>query len=181
MGQGSRSACLHSPHGAELNILCEICLIDVQSTGRNPELGKTSLAFRWPCGKQSACQCRSCGFIPWGGKIPWRRKWQSTPVSLSGEFHGWRSLVGYSPRDCKRAGHDLATENKVHGGQIGILLPDLKGLLPPHPLSPDTDSPPPAIELSPCLAPLSYSHLPVQAKTQKRRCERLGIVQAKGI
>ena len=25
------------------------------------------------------------------------RKWQPTPVVLSGEFHGWRSLMGYSP------------------------------------------------------------------------------------
>ena len=27
----------------------------------------------------------------------WRRKWQPTPVLLPGKFHGWRSLVGYSP------------------------------------------------------------------------------------
>ena len=27
----------------------------------------------------------------------WRRKWQSTPVFLPGKFHGWISLVGYSP------------------------------------------------------------------------------------
>ena len=27
----------------------------------------------------------------------WRRKWQPTPVFLSGESHGQRSLVGYSP------------------------------------------------------------------------------------
>ena len=25
----------------------------------------------------------------------WRRKWQPTPVLLSGKSHGWRSLVGY--------------------------------------------------------------------------------------
>ena len=37
------------------------------------------------------------GFDPWGGKIPWRRKWQPTPVLLPGKFHGLRSLVGYSP------------------------------------------------------------------------------------
>ena len=30
-------------------------------------------------------------------KIPWRRKWQPTPVLLLGKFHGLRSLVGYSP------------------------------------------------------------------------------------
>ena len=29
--------------------------------------------------------------------IPWRRKWQPTPVHLPRKFHGWRSLVGYSP------------------------------------------------------------------------------------
>ena len=28
------------------------------------------------------------------GKIPWRRKWQPTPVFLPGEFHGQRSLAG---------------------------------------------------------------------------------------
>ena len=27
----------------------------------------------------------------------WRREWQPTPVSLPGESHGQRSLVGYSP------------------------------------------------------------------------------------
>ena len=36
-------------------------------------------------------------FDPWVGKIPWRRKWQSTPVLLPGKSHGQRSLVGYSP------------------------------------------------------------------------------------
>ena len=35
--------------------------------------------------------CLRCGrpwFDPWVRKIPWRRKWQSTPVFLPGEFHG---------------------------------------------------------------------------------------------
>ena len=36
-------------------------------------------------------------FDPWVGKIPWRRKWQPTPVFLLGEFHEQRSLAGYSP------------------------------------------------------------------------------------
>ena len=30
------------------------------------------------------------------GKIPWRRKWQPTPVFLLGKSHGQRSLAGYS-------------------------------------------------------------------------------------
>ena len=29
----------------------------------------------------------------------WRRKWQPTPVFLSGKPHGWRSLVDYSCRE----------------------------------------------------------------------------------
>ena len=36
-------------------------------------------------------------FDPRVGKIPWRRRWQPTPVSLPGEVHGQRSLAGYSP------------------------------------------------------------------------------------
>ena len=35
-------------------------------------------------------------FNPWVGKIPWRRKWQPTPVFSPGKSHGRRSLVGYS-------------------------------------------------------------------------------------
>ena len=29
--------------------------------------------------------------------LPWRRKWQPTPVFLPGKVHGQRSLVGCSP------------------------------------------------------------------------------------
>ena len=36
-------------------------------------------------------------FDSWVGKIPWRRKWQPSPVFLPGESQGQRSLVGYSP------------------------------------------------------------------------------------
>ena len=43
------------------------------------------------------------------GKIPWRREWLLTPVIFPGEFHGQRSLVGYSPWSHKRAGHDWVT------------------------------------------------------------------------
>ena len=42
-------------------------------------------------------------FDPWVGKLPWRRKWQPTPVFLPGEFHGQRSLAGYSPWCCKES------------------------------------------------------------------------------
>ena len=44
--------------------------------------------------KEPACQCRR-------HKIPGRRKWQPTPVFLSGGSRGQRSLVGYGPWGCK--------------------------------------------------------------------------------
>ena len=39
-------------------------------------------------GKVNCLQCRRPGFNPWVPEIPWRRKWQPTPV-------------GYSPWGCK--------------------------------------------------------------------------------
>ena len=55
---------------------------------------------RWHSGKEFTCQCgryKRCCFDPWVRKIPWRGKWQPTPVFLPGESHRQRSLVGYSP------------------------------------------------------------------------------------
>ena len=54
-------------------------------------------------GKESAYQCRRCGFDPWVRKIPWRREWQPTPVFLPEESYGPSSLAGYSPRDRKES------------------------------------------------------------------------------
>ena len=39
----------------------------------------------------------------WVGKIPGGREWQPTPIFLHGEFHGQRSLMGYSPRGHKES------------------------------------------------------------------------------
>ena len=52
---------------------------------------------RWCSGKESTWQYRRWRFDPWVRKIPWRRKWQLTPVFLPGKFHGQMSLVGCSP------------------------------------------------------------------------------------
>ena len=53
--------------------------------------------LRWLSGKESACQCRRHRLNPCVGKIPQRRKWQPTPVSVPEKFHGQKSLAGYSP------------------------------------------------------------------------------------
>ena len=71
---------------------------------------------RWRSGRESACQCRRHGFDPWVGKIPWRRKWQPTPIFLPGKSHRQRSLVGYNPWGWRRVGHNLATKQQQHKG-----------------------------------------------------------------
>ena len=48
---------------------------------------------------EPACQYRRPkrhGFCPRVRRIPWRRKWQATPVFWPGESHGLRSLAGSS-------------------------------------------------------------------------------------
>ena len=50
---------------------------------------------------QICLQCGGPGFDPWVGKIPWRR--ELTPVALPEEFHGLRSLAGYSPQGHKES------------------------------------------------------------------------------
>ena len=61
--------------------------------------------------KNLPCQCRRhrLGFDPWVGKIPWRRKWQPTPVFLPEEFHGQRSLAACSPWGHKESDKTEAT------------------------------------------------------------------------
>ena len=53
--------------------------------------------------KSTSANVGNAGLILGGGKTPWRRKWQPTPVFLTGKFHGQRSLVGYSPRGRKES------------------------------------------------------------------------------
>ena len=67
---------------------------------------------RHPSGKESTCQYRRFRFDPWTGKIPWRRKWQPTPVFLPGKSHEQRSMVGYSPWGRKRVRYNLLTEQQ---------------------------------------------------------------------
>ena len=66
-------------------------------------------------------QYRRPGFNPWVGKIPWRRKWQPTPVCLPGEFLEQRKLVGYSPW-----GHNESDRTEWHTFTLTFKIrPDL--------------------------------------------------------
>ena len=55
-------------------------------------------------GKEPNCPCsrgKRHEFVPWSRKLPWRREWLPTPVFLPGEYHGQRSLMGYSSQVAK--------------------------------------------------------------------------------
>ena len=72
----------------------------VRNTDCWPHPGVSDLLDGFPnvsSGEKSSCLCRRLMFDPLVEKIPWRRKWQPTPVFLLGKSHGQRSLVGYSP------------------------------------------------------------------------------------
>ena len=62
-------------------------------------------------------QSRRCRFDPWVWKMPWRRKWQPTPVFFPGKSHRQRSLEGYSLWGRKRVRHYLATNNSTRKAQ----------------------------------------------------------------
>ena len=55
---------------------------------------------RWLSGNESTCQS---GFDPWVRKIPWRGKWQPSPVFSPGKSHGQRRLAVSSPWGCKES------------------------------------------------------------------------------
>ena len=67
-------------------------------------------------------------FNPWVRSIPWKREWQPTPVILPGEFHGQRSLAGYSQWGHKESGTTCPARGKskvtsiVGGGGSAHLL-----------------------------------------------------------
>ena len=67
---------------------------------------------RWLSGKEFTCNAGDVGLIPGSGRFPWKRKWQPTPVFLSGKSHGKKSLAGYSPCGHKKSRQDLATKQQ---------------------------------------------------------------------
>ena len=87
-------------------------------------------------GSRICLQCRRPGFDPWVGKIPWRRKWQSTPVFLPGDpmdrgawqIHGIHVVA-------KSVGHDLATKQQqttaLRKVLAGSAVPRVRGLETP--------------------------------------------------
>ena len=100
-----RQTLYHLSHQGILHTKCHImksqwlCLLFFRSYAG-------TLLPRWLSGKKSACQSKKCRrhpLDPWVGKIPWRRKWQSTTIFLPRKSCGQRSLMGYSPQSRKES------------------------------------------------------------------------------
>ena len=68
-------------------------------------------------------QCRRLGFNPWFRKIPRRRKGQPSPEFLPGEFHGQRSLLGFSPWSHRESD---TTEQLTHEHILPIYIRPLR-------------------------------------------------------
>ena len=76
---------------------------------------------QWLSRKEPSCQQRKCSRIrrynPWVGKIPWRRKWQTAPISCLEKSHGQRNMGAivqvWSGPGHKRVRNDLATKQQT--------------------------------------------------------------------
>ena len=64
----------------------------------------------------NAGRCRRRWFNPWVRKIPWKRKWQPTPVFLLSKSHVQRNLAGYSPQSLKEL--DTIERLSTHSQEI---------------------------------------------------------------
>ena len=72
--------------------LDQMDLIEIYRTSHTkPTLSSVSY------GKESSRNAGDLFLITWVGNIPWRRKWQPTPIFLPGESHEQKSLESYSP------------------------------------------------------------------------------------
>ena len=77
------------------------------------------------CWSLMAPMVKQCGrprFVSWVGKVPWKRKWQSTPALLPGKSHGWRSLIGYSPWGRKESD----TTERLHFSSVIVVSNSLR-------------------------------------------------------
>ena len=90
---------LYKPAEAEVQALVEYtCSVALHSS-----IETTNIITGFPGGSvvKNLLQCRRCRFDHRVRKIPWERKWQSTPALPLGKSLAQRSLVGYSPWGCK--------------------------------------------------------------------------------
>ena len=88
---------------------------------QSPHLWASPVTEQWRIQLQCG-RLRRHRFGSWVGKIPWRRAWQPTLVSLLGKSHGQRSLAGYSSWNWKESDTTEASEHVVRNGVLNIFF-----------------------------------------------------------
>ena len=71
--------------------------------------------------------------------MPWRRKWQPTPVFVPGEPHGQRSLAGCSPRGGQESD---VTKHALHRAEVSLEMIRSHGRRPALPHGTHCPAPP---------------------------------------
>ena len=112
------------PPSPWVSLLClpsvHVCLCDWISFYKD-----TSCTEVFPGGsvvKNLPANAGDLGSIPELERLPWRRKWQLTPVFLPGEFHEQRSLADVSQWGQKWGRHNLVTQKQQVIPQLTWLL-----------------------------------------------------------
>ena len=109
--RSGRKVLLQECRGAQYTICCRE--VKEERSGLSKSQQKGGLLW-WLSRKESAINlCFR--------KIPWRRKWQPTPVFLPRKTHGQGSLVGYSPWDCKESDTTQRLNTNQAKGSMNVL------------------------------------------------------------
>ena len=92
------------------------------SVGKRMEIGRMIMQADTECTRRASqvaqwqkipLPSRRLGLHPWVGKIPWRRKWQPTPVFLPGKSHGQRSQLTKVHRVTKEMASTEGLNNNI--------------------------------------------------------------------
>ena len=90
-------------------------LVVITNSAKGREIYISPWCPRWHSGKESPCQCRKhrrLGFNPWVRKIPWRRKWQPTPIFLAWKISWTEEPGGLQSMGSQRVSYDWTTEHR---------------------------------------------------------------------
>ena len=86
-----------------LALLCDILASHVVLVVQNP-----------PAHTPTVFQSKRHSFDPWVGKIPWRRKWQPTPIFLPGRIPWTEEPGGLQSMELQRVRHDWSNLAHTH-------------------------------------------------------------------
>ena len=108
-----RLACTHHVYNSVLTLSSPRAVLHLKKHSPMWILIFTHVFTKNPGGtcKEFACQCWRCKRCRFDSGWERSPSWQSIPVFLPGESHGWRILVAYNPWGCKESETTEATSH----------------------------------------------------------------------